>query len=200
MRRTILPAIVIAAGLVAMAFMNDRAYNSIAHPELQDYDAARQAYESKALAAPALNGDNSALITDAVFGDEAAAKLRVTFGYTATENLARNPRKQSEIAGQLRTWSQAFDFASARIVCLDIPTDERADPVRDNIPLGVTVNGRRVPGLGADIGSDPAITAYSVMVPLYRLSDPIKQAEVNAQDRKLFGKQGHNSIIAPPLS
>jgi hypothetical protein len=176
---------VILIALAGLYFINLAAERSAPNPDQQARDAEKLKQERIKIMAPAEGDEHDPLVTDAAYGDYTTAKIRATVGFTVNEQLAEHPSEEAQVADALKQWTQGFDFGYARIVCLDIPPDMRAFGPAP-VPLGLTVNGKRVPQLDVDI-TPTGLTPNAAKFYLINASMPDKLQEINAYFRKKYG-------------
>jgi hypothetical protein len=100
----------------------------------------------------AIMGATDPLITEATCGDPKTARVRVQVGFTAGDWLANNTNAEYQLARGLAEWVGSDPNLSAQLVCVDIPPEYRSDPTTVRIPIGITVNGKPLPGVRGDMG------------------------------------------------
>ena len=103
---------------------------------------------------------------EAVFGNP-NAKISVAMGYTTDAGTQVNPTKILTVVSLLSNWVQTHPDANVRIVSVDLPKDQLTNPTDSTLPLGISVNGKSVPGLTSNPGS--GFTAAQVSKVLSRI-------------------------------
>ncbi len=91
-----------------------------------------------------------AMITDRVVGDPSTAKTKIAIGFSVDDKLALNASSERENVDALTGWVKAHPGTSLQVVCVDVPPSMRGTDAK-NVPLGVSVNGSTVPGLGTNV-------------------------------------------------
>jgi hypothetical protein len=175
--RGIVVAIVVVAACAILMYLNLAAFEMVPHPHEQLREELGQKDAHDQLVGPAMNGAVDPLQTEATYGNVQSAKLRVTFGFTASPFAAVNTSRQKEVIAALRTWEQSNDFSSLQIECLDIPPAYRSDPSTANMPLGIAINGVPVQGCTGDVLTSPDFSMFNMLSRLYRVSMPMKIKE-----------------------
>lgn len=178
-------AVVIA--IIVLVVLNRAAQESAPDPTLRAQKLAAAQDAHNMISAQALGREPDPLVTDATYGDVGTASLRATIGFTANSFLAVHPSEEVQMANTLKQWTQTFDFASAHIVCLDVPPGMRRYSAQD-VVLGLSLNGSPVPGMSDDI-TPKGLTPDKVHRYIYSLSWPLKTHEMNVYFRKIYGSK-----------
>jgi hypothetical protein len=149
-RYTFIIAVVVAAcGL--MAYINNASFTMVPHPAADKAAEDKLIQDNLARSTVANGMESKPLVTEATYGAARGAIVIATLGYTANEFLAVHPQEENTIASILSLWSGTHTGLCAKIVCLDIPPSDRSDPSTANVPLGLAIDGKVVPGCGKDI-------------------------------------------------
>lgn len=143
----------VLVALVVLALLNRVANNASQNPSDQQQAAAAQQTPAVSPKTAQANGsETQPLITQATVGDVATAKVRATLGYTVDNYVATHTDQVNQTIQQVENWAKRNQISCAQIVCLDIPPSLRNDPSTADVPLGLSVNGKPVPGLATEIG------------------------------------------------
>jgi hypothetical protein len=160
--------VVLVAAVIGLNYMEH--LNSPTEQELEQQQAqAQQAAQKKAAASghaplarpipqspirrsgppPKVQGPSTVAPADLVIGN--GPKV-VALGYTIDPQTAKDPTQLDQIATQLQIWAESKPGYTVKIVCLDLPKDQLSNPADDNIPLGLSINGKTVGGCSTNPG------------------------------------------------
>ena len=167
------PTIIVALlALVLFGYANHAAFRSGDHP---DADTARQAEinadnaaKAKPTAAvpqahptPGPSSNAAAPATELTVGNPAAARTKITYGYSADDNVEQNPASLDATISALRTYAENHPSTSLQVVCLDIPSGDLSDKSEAAVSPGLAKNGKVVMNLAATL--NPAPLSASVL-------------------------------------
>ncbi len=161
---------VVAALIAVMIGLNYM--QSVSNPTDQERNAQEQAKAAAAQAKAGAPGKNPVEIPhmlhpkykkvhpdldttppdDATLGNPAGTAV-ITLGYTWDSSTAADDSQLVKAVNAVEYWSKDHSGETAKIVCLDLPTSEMSNPADKNIPLGLAISGKIVPGCGANPGS-----------------------------------------------
>jgi hypothetical protein len=100
------------------------------------------------------------LPSEAQYGSSKAATT-VALGYTMDASTAANPANAEAVVQALTDWSKSHPDVKVKVVSLDLPKEEMTDPSDQNLPLGLSVNGKSVAGMTGNPG-ESILTAQTV--------------------------------------
>ena len=89
----------------------------------------------------------------------AKAATTVALGYTMDSQTASDSSKAQSIVAALTSWAHSHPNISVKIVSLDLPKDQLSDPSDQNLPLGLSFNGKSAAGLAVNPGEGNFNTA-----------------------------------------
>ena len=118
--------------------------------------AASQQVPPKPTATPTpiyvANTTATAPVAEAIVGDPTAKSI-LTIGYTWTPGLQVKQDDLKSILNTAQVWAH-LPGRQLKVVCVDIPADQRQYPGDADVPVGVTLNGKQVNGTAGNPGED----------------------------------------------
>ncbi len=162
-----IPTIIVALlALVLFGYANHAAFRSGDHPDAEtarqaEINADNAAKSKPTSAAPQIHGAPSkssnaaAPATELTVGNPAAAQTKITYGYSADDNVEQNPTSLDATISALQTYAESHPSTSLQVVCLDIPAGDLSDKSEAAIPSGLAKNGKTVMSLAATLSPAP---------------------------------------------
>ena len=160
--------LVALVALVVVGYLNQAAFRSGGHPDAEE---ARQAEltadqiakqksapatpSSKSATTPFVSSTAAAPITELTIGNPTTAPTKLTYGYSADEQVERDPTSLDASTAALQQYAQSHPSTSLQIVCLDIPANDLSDKSKAAIPAGLYKNGKLVMALSATLSPKP---------------------------------------------
>ena len=161
------PTILVAlVALVVVGYANHAAFRSGAHPDAEEARQAEltadQAAKQKSTPAPApahpsapslAASTAAAPITELTVGDPATAQTKITYGYSADEQVEQNPAALNASIAALQQYAQSHPSTSLQVVCLDIPSSDLSNKSDAAVSAGLSKNGKLVMALPTTLSS-----------------------------------------------
>jgi len=100
----------------------------------------------------AFNTDKTGPSDEEMFGQPGAAET-VSIGYSWTPELLKDQSGLKQILTDAQRWA-ALPGRCVRVVCVDIPLDQRQSPADADVEQGVAVSGKGGPAVSGNPGTD----------------------------------------------
>jgi hypothetical protein len=126
-------------------------------PNPADARKAMQALHGMNLPKQPTPGPATAPPADEVIGKPTSSTV-VALGYTMDAGTAVNAAQLGQIVTAVESWGKGHPNETAKIICLDLPKSQLSDPSDQNIPLGLSINGKSV----TDCDTNPGEGSFNV--------------------------------------
>jgi hypothetical protein len=89
--------------------------------------------------------------SDEILGNPTGANV-VAIGYTMDTPTEHNVAPLNQIIKLAENFSTTHPHITVKIVCLDLPADQLTNPADQQLPLGMSIDGKTVGGCGTNPG------------------------------------------------
>jgi hypothetical protein len=129
----------------------------ITTPKSPTISAAKQRANDSAIAQTLRPSDSPP--SDLVLGN-VNGKTVLALCYTYDVRTQQNTEPITDIVALVKSWATSHPDDCVKIICLDLPRDQLSNPADQDLPLGLSVNGKTVAGYDGNPGEGNFISDY----------------------------------------